>query len=316
MILIITDNLDSHVDIVVKKLTLASFRLNLDVDSLLDTKISFENDDWYITQNNNSVKASKITCVWARCSSVKINLDHQNNISNGFRLWRSEWNRTLFGLFNYLDRAKWLNSIRHATLADNKYYQMRVANSHNLRFPKLITSNNKETLINFIKNQNDTVVKFMSQDMYTSEKGNLLGLYVNKVYESDFLHFQEKEENPITLQEYINKKYEVRYTVVGNQHLACKIDSQMSQRANIDWRRYDLKNTPHYAIDIPSEIVSKVSSLMKELNLNFGALDFIVDESDNWWFLEVNSSGQWLWIEDLSGLKISDAIAHWLTENV
>lgn len=95
--------------------------------------------------------------------------------------------------------------------------------------------------------------------MYTSEKGNLLGLYVNKVYMNLIFPIfkKKKEENPYYLQEYINKKYEVRYTVVGNQHLACKIDSQMSQRANIDWRRYDLKNTPHYAIDIPSKIVSK-----------------------------------------------------------
>ena len=83
---------------------------------------------------------------------------------------------------------------------------------------------------------------------------------------------KEKEENPITLQEYINKKYEVRYTVVGNQHLACKIDSQMSQRANIDWRRYDLKNTPHYAIDIPSEIVSVVILLSNIAPTTPGAL--------------------------------------------
>ncbi|WP_156115420.1 MULTISPECIES: hypothetical protein [Xenorhabdus] len=54
---------------------------------------------------------------------------------------------------------------------------------------------------------------------------------------------------------------------------------------------------------------------MSKLNLRYGALDFIVDENNDWWFLEVNSAGQWLWIEDLSGMDISGSIANWLTSN-
>jgi acetyl/propionyl-CoA carboxylase alpha subunit len=51
---------------------------------------------------------------------------------------------------------------------------------------------------------------------------------------------------------------------------------------------------------------------MKIMQLEFGALDFIVDPEGNWWFLEVNPSGQWLWIETLTGLDISGEIAQWL----
>jgi glutathione synthase/RimK-type ligase-like ATP-grasp enzyme len=127
--------------------------------------------------------------------------------------------------------------------------------------------------------------------------------------------FQEIGENPIILQDYIDKNFEVRYTVVGKEHFVCKIDSQASKIANIDWRRYDLANTPHEIINPPEEIKKKVINLMAEFNLNFGALDFIVSQTDEWHFLELNSMGQFLWIEDLTGLKISESIANWLIIN-
>ncbi|MCW1360319.1 hypothetical protein [Campylobacter sp. US33a] len=52
------------------------------------------------------------------------------------------------------------------------------------------------------------------------------------------------------------------------------------------------------------------------MNLEYGALDFIVNLQNEWIFLEINYSGQWLWIEDLSGLKISDGIVNWIKKNI
>lgn len=45
------------------------------------------------------------------------------------------------------------------------------------------------------------------------------------------------------------------------------------------------------------------------LGLRFGALDFLVTPSGEWYFLEVNPNGQWAWIEQETGLPISSAIA-------
>ena len=100
--------------------------------------------------------------------------------------------------------------------------------------------------------------------------------------------------------------------MVGDQHFVCRIESQHSMRAMVDWRRYDILHTPHCSMDAPDHIRFRIQKLMSELGINFGALDFIVTPSDEWVFLEVNPVGQWLWIEDLTGMKISDAIAQWL----
>lgn len=316
MILILTDQYDVHADIVLSKVKYEFFRLNLDVDSLKKTKLTFLNSKWVIEQNGKSICSNDIRCVWPRRVTVQITLENQSDNDNGFRLWRSEWNKSLFGFYNAISDANWLNSIRNATLADNKYYQAIIAEKVGFRYPEFVTSNNKEVLSDFLLSHPESVVKFMSQDMYSSDSGELLGLYVNKITENQLSKFADEDENPITIQCYINKLFEVRYTVVDGAHFACAIDSQSSLKAKIDWRRYDIPGTPHRRINIPDFIKNKVSLLMEYLNLKFGALDFIVDENNDWWFLEINSSGQWLWIEDLSGLDISGSIANWLNSNV
>ena len=130
------------------------------------------------------------------------------------------------------------------------------------------------------------------------------------------MNFGEKSENPIVLQEYIDKKFEVRYTVVGDNHFVCRIDSQCSDQAKYDWRRYDIPHTPHLPIEPPKNIKEKVSNMMKMLGLEFGAFDFIVTPKDELFFLEINCMGQWLWIEQLTGLPISDAIVEWIQRHI
>jgi glutathione synthase/RimK-type ligase-like ATP-grasp enzyme len=311
-ILVVTDQHDKHADHVIGKLLtrdLPVFRLNLDVDSLKETIISYHNGKWRFKVGSAAADAENIKCVWCRRSTVSLDLEQQTDSTNALRMWRSEWNRVLFGFYNALSGARWLNHLRDATLADNKYYQYIVARSCGLKCPEILSSNNKEELLEFANRQGEVALKFMSQELYTMDNGAAAGLYVNKITTEQLSDFSEYGENPITLQPYIKKLYEVRYTFVDGKHLACKIESQRSSRASTDWRRYDVANTPHEAISAPTSISEKVANLMKALNLSFGALDFIVDRDEIWWFLEVNTNGQWLWIEDLAGLEISDSVA-------
>ncbi len=55
-----------------------------------------------------------------------------------------------------------------------------------------------------------------------------------------------------------------------------------------------------------------ISRFMKAAGLLYGAIDFIMTPRGELVFLEVNPAGQYLWIEKLTGLPISAAIADWL----
>lgn len=317
MLLILTDKFDKHADKVIDKLKIKNvqyIRFNLDVDSLKNTLINFDGINWSISNSTVNFTLNEIDNIWVRRAFVELTLEEQFDQNTDFKIWKNEWNKTLLGLYYHLINARWLNPLRKSYKAENKYLQMDIAKKVGMKLPHTIISNSKTELLNFINKHNNSVVfKSMAQELYETDDG-FKGMYVNKLTCAELTDFDNLGENPICLQEYIDKNFEVRYTVVGKEHLVCKIDSQKSTTANIDWRRYDLPNTPHYLIEPPNNIRTKVDQFMNELGLEFGALDFIVTNDNEWVFLEINSMGQWLWIENLTGLDISGAIANWIEE--
>jgi glutathione synthase/RimK-type ligase-like ATP-grasp enzyme len=120
---------------------------------------------------------------------------------------------------------------------------------------------------------------------------------------------------PMIFQEYVEKICEYRVTVVGSEVYACRIDSQCAGgETAIDWRNYNIPRTPHLAVELPACLSLKLTALVRELGLVYGAVDLVENRDHEILFLEVNSMGQWLWIEDLTGLPISQAIARHLAE--
>ncbi len=120
---------------------------------------------------------------------------------------------------------------------------------------------------------------------------------------------------PMIFQEYVEKVCEYRVTVVGSEVYACRIDSQSAGgETAIDWRNYNIPRTPHHAVELPACLSRKLTALVRKLGLVYGAVDLVENIDHEILFLEVNSMGQWLWIEDLTGLPISQAIARHLAE--
>lgn len=314
MVLIMTDRFDAHADFVIEKLKAESvpyYRFNLDVESLKNTFVSFRNGVWNIRNEFGEISTDKVSCVWFRKAFVELLLDEKDITEPNFKIWKGEWNKTLLGIQNSLKKLPCLNPLRKAFKGENKFYQMDVASEVGFEMPDTLVSNDRQTILKFVKEHEKCVFKTGNQDMY-KVGDEYKGLFSNVIRLADVEKFGETEENPLIFQEYIEKQYEVRYTVVGDKHFVCRIDSQKSAKANEDWRRYDISHTPHSAIEPPAEIKEKVNKLMEILGLVYGALDFIVTPDNKWIFLEINCMGQFLWIEELTGLQISDAIVSWL----
>lgn len=120
---------------------------------------------------------------------------------------------------------------------------------------------------------------------------------------------------PMIFQEYVEKRYEYRVTVVGQEVYACRIDSQSAGgETAIDWRHYNIPSTPHFAAELDRGLQDRLIKLVHELGLTYGAVDLVENPDGEFFFLEVNSMGQWLWIEDLTELPISMAIARHLAD--
>ena len=126
-------------------------------------------------------------------------------------------------------------------------------------------------------------------------------------------HFGNITATPLMAQEYIEKKLELRVTIVGQKVFACAIYSQDSERTKEDWRRYDFDNVRHEQYQLPKEVEAHLMEFMAVCNLTFGAIDMILTPSGRYVFLEINPSGQFGWIEDLTNMPISKAIAETLS---
>lgn len=104
---------------------------------------------------------------------------------------------------------------------------------------------------------------------------------------------------------------DIRVTEVGVSVFPCRIQLTGDIADDIDWRQHQLGDELVYTCDekFPDGLGRLCVKMVREMNLVYGAFDF-VESGGEYYFLEVNPNGQWGFIEERAGMKISEAIAH------
>lgn len=207
--------------------------------------------------------------------------------------------------------AKWLSHPDVVYRAENKLYQLKSARSIGFAIPETLVTTSKEDLSAFYhENNGDVIIKPLSQTRLPSEKSPSF-IFTNLVPPSLMDQLDSFDLTPCIFQRNIQKKFEVRVTVVGDNAFAASVDSQSSEQSKIDWRRERRSFERH---ELPAEVERLCVHLVKELGLGFGAIDLIYTPEGQYIFLEINPNGQWVWIEAETSLPISDAIIKYLTD--
>jgi putative peptide maturation system protein len=114
---------------------------------------------------------------------------------------------------------------------------------------------------------------------------------------------------PVAIQPYVEKRIELRITVVGDRVFPVEIHSQWTNHTRRDWRRGDYHHARYAVHDLPRRLARRSIALVKRLGLTFGAIDMILTPDGRYVFLEVNPDGDWLWMERTTGVPIGSAIA-------
>jgi glutathione synthase/RimK-type ligase-like ATP-grasp enzyme len=117
---------------------------------------------------------------------------------------------------------------------------------------------------------------------------------------------------PTMLQPYVDKAFELRCVVIGDQIFCAKLDSQSDEKSRIDWRAGDPE---HEIFSLPRDVEGAIHRLLDSFELNFASLDMIVTPEGEFVFLELNPNGQWLWLEYELGLPLVATMADLLTTN-
>ncbi len=218
-----------------------------------------------------------------------------------------EWTHALDWLWLCLNQALWINRPEQNRQAANRVLQWTLAASLGFTVPTTVVTNDPDVLRNLGKDSSAVIMKVLNQTVVETGRGQM-SMYARLLDDKIMTMAEALRVCPNIFQAYVEKRVEWRVTVVGDKVFACRIFSQQSERASVDWRRYDLANTPHEAATLPLKTEDRCRELVKMLGLKFGAIDLIETPSGELVFLEINPNGQWLWIEVLTGLSIAEAL--------
>jgi hypothetical protein len=198
-------------------------------------------------------------------------------------------------------------------VAQRKASQLGLAQSLGFEIAPTIVSNDPREFLDLYRSVGGRLIsKIIGALTLRSRLGTEFMRYTTSVSTRDVMHAQSLQYGPVVVQAYVPKKVELRVTVVGGQVFAAEIHSQSSNRSRFDWRRYDLHSTPHRVHQLPEKVAQQCVDLVARSRLVYATIDLILTPDERYVFLELNSAGEYGWIESLTGLPISEAIADYL----
>ena len=112
--------------------------------------------------------------------------------------------------------------------------------------------------------------------------------------------------SPCIMQRRIDGGTDVRVTVIDHEIFAAEVKARHPD-ARLDWRLDPAIDVTAHRL--PAEVTRSIMQMQRELGLRYGAYDFRIDAEGHYWFFEVNSGGQFLFVEIATGQPISRAFA-------
>lgn len=207
--------------------------------------------------------------------------------------------------------TRWMSHPAAIWQAEFKPFQLHLAATLGLRIPQTVITNEPIRVRAAFRDFGSMIVK-PTRTGYVETSDGAYAIYTTRVLEEHLDYIESARWSPAIYQELIPKAYDLRVTIVGARYFAALIDSQSDPSALTDWRQTSNPALPHERTMLPDAIVGKLYEMMGALRLTFGAIDLIQTIDGDYVFLEINPSGQWLWLDDMLGLGISDSVANWL----
>ncbi len=289
-ILIITCSYDKTVDYIMNKYNHKADFFRFNVDLFSEYKVTISAINWEITHGNNTISKETTTSIYYRKPAFPDTSEFDIEYR---RMIKSDILAIIDGLTNSFDGTV-ITKPYLLRRAENKVYQLVYAQQHSILMPESFVGNNNQ----WEHLSKPRIIKPLSIGKIATSSG--IGIIqTNLMHDEDC--YDNIELTPVYIQNYVQKSYEVRVTVIDDNYFAVKIISDNS----VDWRN---GNNQYELIDVPEEIRECIQKMMKEFQLRFGAIDYIVDDDGNWYFLEINPNGQWQWLECILNLSISDSI--------
>jgi glutathione synthase/RimK-type ligase-like ATP-grasp enzyme len=310
-VLILTQEFDLTVDPVVRVLTertVPVVRLDLSAfpRAMTLTSSDFGAERQVLRHGGRTVDLARLAAVWLRRPTEFDFGDEMDEAARHFA--RNEAILGVGGVLRATD-CLWVNRPDVDSVAELKPYQLAAARKVGLRTPRtLLTNDPAEVAALRERVSGPLVYKALSGGVFRRPGGFPVGLLTTVVGDELAAHLARVRHTICMFQEYVEKAYEVRLTVIGNTYFPVTIRSQETGATRVDWRgRNDMPYGDY--VPLPAQVVKQVQALLAELGVVYAAVDLIVTPAGEYVFLEANPNGQFIWMETDLGLPLAERMA-------
>lgn len=307
MVLIITEKADRSTINVIDWLTYLNIKwVRINEDILLD--YLFTSNDIEFNNGINSFKLSDIKAVWYRRGQIKLKYQSfsDKNINNTLK---TEYVKLHEFIYYKLSLLPHINV--YQTSEVNKLIVSDVARKCGLKTPK------DYLFSNFFLTELDSTIKYSTKPIAGS---NVMDY--DDFFSIDYTVKIDKDTVipssffPSLVQNYVEKKYEIRIFYLHGEFWSMAIFSQNDKTTETDFRNYNRqKPNRNVPFNIPKYLKKQLIELMTRLRLNCGSIDMILSPENDFYFLEVNPIGQYGMIDKPCNYHLNKEIANFFKQH-
>lgn len=229
--------------------------------------------------------------------------DHRSSAEQFSRLQWAAFVRNLM-LFN---EARWFNDPAATYRAEHKAVQLSTAAQLGFAVP-LTRITNSPHAHSFGDAYERVAVKGLDTVLLRADGHEMFGFTTFEA--TDKLEPGAWRAAPATIQAALMNKLDIRVTVIEDRVMSASI-TENGAPLNGDWRTRK-SSVQFRKFDLPRETEERCQMLVKSLGLRFGGIDLALSDGE-YYFLEVNPTGEWAWLVDVADLPIDEAIAEALS---
>lgn len=310
MLLIITNKYDPHVDFVLSRMYDEGLgervvRLNTE-DLLLGTRYAFDGREFQveILDSGRKFRTGQVKAVWYRRPVPVLYKESGNRGLDEYV--KKELETVLWGMYFAMGDALWINDPVKNRVASNKILQIKVAGEMGFSVPRTLITNDPQRVGDYFPDSSSLALKSISTaSLYDTGRRDYVPLFTRRVSRDYVFGNADAVRNyGVFLQEFIEKEYDIRVVVLGREVFAFAIHSAEKEETKEDFRTLNPIQLKHEFIRLPSDVEDRVRRFVERFGLVFSSMDLLLSRDGKYYFIENNPNGQWLWLQDMTGVDL------------
>ncbi|HEY1525594.1 MAG TPA: hypothetical protein VGH51_05085 [Candidatus Angelobacter sp.] len=238
--------------------------------------------------------------IWIRRPDVPT---HNPSVSEADRKFAEQEYRSFYHCIAYTLETLpvWcVNKFSAARFIHNKAVQLNLARVCGLQVPGTLLSNSPVRIREFVaRNPDRTIGKGFSPHVWQREnEGSVSVTQTFELTPEELPPDEVLTYAPGIYQERVVKEFDIRMVLMGHRVYSFALHNR---KKALDWRQdAGLGNVQVEIIPTPPEVEKGILEFARKAKICFGSVDFAVDKNGQWWFLEINEQGQFLWLDQFN----------------